>query len=65
MDDKAKAECMEFLRYVGDDAVPEGVTASPECEGREFCSVEEDCGKCRYDYMAKKGWLRGEEDGKQ
>lgn len=54
-------EITQFLRHVGDDVVPDGVAASPECEGQgvdeDSCPNHEDCGICRFEYMKRKGWL--------
>ncbi len=59
-----KKEVIEFLCHIGDDVVPDGVVAWPECEGqgeREgSCANHEDCGICRFEYMKRKGWLSAE-----
>ena len=62
---EVKDKLMEFLRHVGNDAVPDGVTAWPECgvdeeldeEGHSHCPDHKDCGLCRFKYMKKHGWL--------
>lgn len=56
-----KDEIIKFLRHIGDDVVPNGVTAWPECEKQgedeDSCPDHEDCGICRFKYMKKHGWL--------
>lgn len=59
-----KEEVIQFLRHIGDDVVPDGVVAWPECEGqgddKDSCADHEDCGLCRFEYMKKQGWLSPE-----
>lgn len=54
-------EITQFLRHVGEDAVPDGVVAWIECEGQgpdeDSCAKHGDCGICRFEYMKRKGWL--------
>ncbi len=56
-----KEEIIKYLRYIGDDFVEEdeSIDTSPECEGQGegFCPDPPDCGKCRFDFMKRKGWL--------
>lgn len=60
-----KEEVIKYLRHVGDDVVPDGVTAWAECDesdvkdedGYGHCPDHRDCGLCRFKYMKKRGWL--------
>lgn len=56
-----KDEAIKFLRYIGEAVTPDGVTASPECEGQgadeDSCPDHKNCGICRFEYMKRHGWL--------
>lgn len=63
MEAAEEKELEDWLRHIGDDFVPgdpDQVT-SPECDGQGeegFCPEHSDCGKCRLEYMKKRGWLK-------
>ena len=55
-------EIIQFLRYVGFDYVEEdeSIDTWPECEDQAddgCCPPDANCGRCRFEYMKKKGWL--------
>lgn len=59
---KRNPELLHFLRNIGNDENPDGSPAWVECDDtgpiEEAKDCKGDCGKCRYDYMKKKGWLK-------